>query len=59
MFSVSTFNVLAKAYAREASFPYAAAVLPWSDRFPRLAAAIKELDADLVMLQEVDEPQDW
>jgi len=56
-FSIASYNILAEAYIRRASFPHTAeAILDPSSRLPAVVEAVAALGADAVCLQEV-EPQ--
>lgn len=55
--SVVTYNVLATAYIRPTWYPHTPApLLEAKHRVPELAAHLATLDADLLCLQEVEEP---
>ena len=55
---VATWNVLARAYAWTTSFPGCdlRSELEWEARSVHFAAILKQLDADILCLQEVDQP---
>ena len=57
---ICTWNVLAQVYTRSSWFPWApAAALKWKPRSAALLRDLAALRCDLLLLQEVDEPQFW
>lgn len=54
-FSLVSWNILAPTFAPPRRYPWAPAdVLSWSSRGPRIADALRLMDADVVCLQEVE-----
>lgn len=57
---VAAYNVLAQCLAKSSFFPYSGhGVLSWRHRWPRIAATIDSLDADVLCLSEVDEEKSY
>lgn len=56
---VCTYNVLAQHLAKSSFFPYAKPYLRQAARRQRVLRALAATDADVLFLQEVDEPDAW
>lgn len=57
---ISTWNVLASAYASPQRYAYAgdARALSWGSRLRQISSALARERADVLLLQEVDHPGD-
>lgn len=59
-FRVETFNVLAQYLCKGDFFPYSTkAARRWKNRFPRIQHTMRQLAADVICMQEVDNHESY